>query len=338
MIRLVVSALAILSAALASPAARGEPAAQPAAPPPVPVTTAPAEAAEKPAALISTAELDLRLLPMRKADLGKEVDAWMNALQSKVQAISETEIAVKSAEGEAKTTLLERLGQLQTDRTSLLDRVNLVLAAFRTKGGDTAEQDKYITAVSGIKVDVTDAHAASSVVLNWLKSPEGGLRWARNIALFVVVLIVARVVGGVVSSILSRALRAVKTMSDLLRDFFVNTARQLITLIGVVVALSMLGVDIGPMIAAIGAVGFIVGFALQGTLGNFAAGLMILLYRPYDVGDEIAVGGIKGQVESMTLVSTSLVNAENQRIIAPNNAIWGGVITNLSKGSVRKPA
>lgn len=322
----------ILVVALSVPFACADEAPPPA---PLPVTTAPANAAEKPTELISTAELDIRLRPLRKAGLAVEVEAWMATFQAKIQEISDTEIAIRSATGDEKASLLEKLGQLQTERVAMLDRVNVVLAAYKAKGGDTAEHDKFIEAVSGIKIDVTDAQTATSVVINWLKSPEGGLRWLRAIVLFIVVLIVARIAAAVVSGLISQALRAVKNLSDLLREFFVNTTRQIIMLIGLVVALSMLGVNVGPMVAAIGAVGFIVGFALQGTLGNFAAGLMILLYRPYDVGDEIAVGAIKGKVESMTLVSTTLLNADGQRVIAPNGSIWGGVITNLSKGSTR---
>ncbi len=322
----------VLTVALAAPFVSAEQAQPPA---PRPVTTAPADAAEKPTELIATAELDLRLRPLRKAGLAVEVDAWMATFQAKIQEISDTEIAIRSATGDQKTSLVEKLGQLQMERVALLDRVNLVLAAYKAKGGDTAEHDKYIEAVSGIKIDVTDAQTTASLVMSWLKSPEGGLRWLRAIVLFIVVLVVARIAAAVASGLLARALRAVKNVSDLLREFFVNTTRQVIMLIGLVVALSTLGVNVGPMVAAIGAVGFIVGFALQGTLGNFAAGLMILLYRPYDVGDDIAVGAVKGRVESMTLVSTTLLNADGQRVIAPNGSIWGGVITNLSKGSTR---
>lgn len=281
-------------------------------------------------ATLPLAELELRLMPLRKAELTKEAELWVGRLQTKVAELCETETAARHADVNAKPALLTRAGTLRTERTALLDRVNLVVGALKDKGGDVAEYEKYIPAVSGVRIDVTDTAAATSVVWNWIKSPEGGLRWVRNIVLFVVTLVVARVIANIVSRIIERALRSVRTMSGLLRNFFANVTRQVISLVGLVVALSMLEVNIGPMVAAIGAVGFIVGFALQGTLSNFAAGVMILLYRPYDVGDEISVGTIKGRVEAMTLVSTSIINAENQHVIAPNNAIWGGVITNLS--------
>ena len=113
-----------------------------------------------------------------------------------------------------------------------------------------------------------------------------------------------------------------------------SSIRKLTFVVGLVVALSMLEVNIGPFLAAIGATGFILGFALQGTLSNFAAGLMILLYRPYDIGDFVNVAGTSGTVSAMSLVSTTL-KSDNQVVTIPNSSIWGGIITN---GTAQKPS
>jgi small conductance mechanosensitive channel len=114
----------------------------------------------------------------------------------------------------------------------------------------------------------------------------------------------------------------------------VNCIRKLTFVVGLVVALSMLEVNIGPFLAAIGATGFILGFALQGTLSNFAAGLMSLLYRPYDIGDFVNVAGTSGTVSAMSLVSTTL-KSDNQVVTIPNSSIWAGIITS---GTAQKPA
>jgi len=95
-------------------------------------------------------------------------------------------------------------------------------------------------------------------------------------------------------------------------------------------------VNIGPLLAGIGVVGFVVGFALQDTLSNFAAGFMILLYRPYDVGDFVTAGGVTGTVQSMSLVSTTFKTGDNQRIIVPNGSIWGGTIQNVTANDTRR--
>ena len=84
------------------------------------------------------------------------------------------------------------------------------------------------------------------------------------------------------------------------------------------------------MLAIIGAAGFVIAFALQNSLSNFASGILMLVYRPFDIGDVVNVGGVLGKVESMHLLSTQLRTPDNQLVIVPNNSVWGGVITNIT--------
>jgi small conductance mechanosensitive channel len=121
-----------------------------------------------------------------------------------------------------------------------------------------------------------------------------------------------------------------KKMADLMREFVVNVVVRAVQFTGLMIAITMLEISIGPLLAVIGAAGFIVGFALQGTLSNFASGLMILAYRPFDVGDVVNIGGVAGTVDSMNLVSTYIKTFDNQRVIVPNNSIWGDTITNVT--------
>jgi small conductance mechanosensitive channel len=90
------------------------------------------------------------------------------------------------------------------------------------------------------------------------------------------------------------------------------------------------------MLAGLGVAGFIVGFALQDTLGNFAAWGMILIYRPYDVDDLIEVAGATGLVKKMSLVSTTIATVDNQTLVVPNSKIWGDVIKNVTAQRVRR--
>ena len=295
-----------------------------------------ADAEEKPESIttdnpeVSVEELGFLLKPLTKDELIVEADGWIGVLKAKVQAISEAQIAALNAEGEAKDQALEAVNKLQEERTALIDRVNRVIEALRDKGGEVETYEKYVAAVSGIDVNAKDVGGLLTVVTGWLLSPEGGLRWITNIILFIVVLVVFHFLSKLAGKAMTRAVTQAKGATNLLKNFAVNVAQKLVFFIGLIIALSMLEVNIGPFLAAIGAVGFIVGFALQGTLSNFAAGIMILLYRPYDVGDYVSVAGTSGTVEDMSLVSTTLRLPDNQIVIVPNGQIWDDIITNVT--------
>ena len=116
----------------------------------------------------------------------------------------------------------------------------------------------------------------------------------------------------------------------------ISWSSRVVMAIGFLVALSQLGFQVGPLLAGLGIAGFIVGFALQDSLANFAAGAMILVYRPFDVGDVIEAAGVSGKVSAMSLVSTTIHTFDNQTLIVPNNRIWGDVIPNVTAQRTRR--
>jgi small conductance mechanosensitive channel len=124
--------------------------------------------------------------------------------------------------------------------------------------------------------------------------------------------------------------------SNLLENFARRTTGGIVFVVGILMALAALGVQIGPMMAALGAGGFIVGFALQETLGSFASGLMIMVYRPFDVDDYVAVAGVEGTVKEMSLVSTTLLTLDNKVLIIPNKKAWGDTIVNFTGKDIRR--
>jgi small conductance mechanosensitive channel len=285
---------------------------------------------------ISIQELEYRIQPLTKDDLAVEADGWLQVLKKHVGKVSEVQIKVLTAEGDAKTELLESLTKLQEQQTALADHLKAVIAEFKLKGGEIVDYEAYITAIAGVKVDVADAGAAWTVITGWLMSSEGGLRWAKNIVFFLIIILLSWFVSNLIGKAVQRAIANIQSASELLKDFIVNISRKAIMVVGFVVALSMLEVNVGPLLAAIGAAGFIMGFALQGTLSNFASGIMILIYRPYDVGDLVEVGGMLGKVDAMTVVSTTLRKVDNQKVVIPNNMIWGDIITNITGTSKRR--
>lgn len=134
-----------------------------------------------------------------------------------------------------------------------------------------------------------------------------------------------------------KALRRSKVrVSKLMEEMLVSMAARFIFFMGILVALGQIGVSLAPVLAGLGVAGFIIGFALQDTLGNFASGMMILIYRPFDVGDMIKVGSVTGNVRSMNLVTTTVLTIDHQTLVIPNNKIWGDVINNLTAQRLRR--
>jgi len=125
-------------------------------------------------------------------------------------------------------------------------------------------------------------------------------------------------------------------VSLLLAKMISSTSYNLVLGLGVLIALSQIGVTLAPLLAGLGVAGFVIGFALQDTLGNFAAGMMILLYRPFDERDLVEAAGVRGWVHKMSLVSTTILTLDNQTLIIPNGKIWGDVICNVTHQKRRR--
>ncbi|MEM9413660.1 MAG: mechanosensitive ion channel domain-containing protein, partial [Planctomycetota bacterium] len=228
----------------------------------------------------------------------------------------------------AKDSLTEALAEKQIERGNLVERVNVMLAAYEAKGGDASPHYMYVNEVSGITIDVSDASGTMTLLNTWMRSEDGGMKYLSIAGKFLMILLAFWVFAMLAGRLISRAVEMSSKISNLLAQFINKSIRRVIMGIGLVVALSALGVDIGPLLAAIGAIGFVVAFALQDSLSNFASGLMILLYRPFDAGDIVEAGGAEGKVESTSLFSTHIRTPDNKAIVVPNNEIWGGVITN----------
>jgi small conductance mechanosensitive channel len=134
-----------------------------------------------------------------------------------------------------------------------------------------------------------------------------------------------------------RALDKTKiSTSVLLKESIVRLSGRVVLTIGVILVLSQLGINLGPVLAGLGIVGLVVGFALQDTLSNFAAGAMILAYQPFDIGDLVETAGVLGKVSDMNLVSTTIMTVDHQTLVVPNSKIWGDVIRNVTAQATRR--
>jgi small conductance mechanosensitive channel len=199
-----------------------------------------------------------------------------------------------------------------------------------------------IAATGEITTDVFDVSvlesllsAAMEAIGEWFQSHGGGLVF--SMLVFVAIIAVAFQLARVAQRIVSAALgRSRVKVSLLLRRMIVSTTRTVIIVAGLLIALSQLGISLGPLLAGLGIAGFVIGFALQDTLSNFASGLMILFYKPFDVGDVVEAGGVFGTVNHMSLVNTTVLTFDNQTLVIPNNKIWGDVIKNVTSQRTRR--
>ena len=237
---------------------------------------------------------------------------------------------------EARSDLLTYLNDLRIQQNALVERFDAVIDALEAKGGEVEEYRQYVAAVSGVKVDVSDMEAVWATVSGWLMSGDGGLRWLKNISLFVVIVLVSMFLSNLISKALKTVLANSRHASKLLEDFLVVTVRRLTIAVGILIGLAALEVNVGPLLAVIGAAGFVIAFALQDSLGNFASGILILVFKPFDVGDTVEVAGVLGKVQSMNLLAVLIQTLDNKAVIVPNNQVWGSAITNVTGSSTRR--
>jgi len=172
--------------------------------------------------------------------------------------------------------------------------------------------------------------------LSWLVSPEGGIQFAVRVAVIVGALLGLLVVAGIVRAWARRMFGRVPNLSKLLQGFLAMVVYWLVIAVGLMVVLAALGVNVTPLFALVGGASFIAAFALQDTLGNLAAGLMIMINRPFDEGDYVTVAGVGGTVKKVSVVSTTVTTPDNQVIVIPNSKVWGDVIINTTASETRR--
>lgn len=285
---------------------------------------------------VSTEILALKLDPLTKEELAAEAEAWQALVKERAQAIADAEIASRLEAGEERAAGLVALTSLREQKDALLSRFDVVLKAYELKGGDVEGYRKYAAAVAGIKAQVTDVSSTWNAVTGWLKSKEGGIKWGLRILQFTVVMLAFWAIAGLVSKLVNKAVERQAGLSSLLKNFIKKMARRVVLVIGLLVALGTVGVNVGAALALIGGGAFILAFALQDTLSNFAAGMMLMIYRPFDVGDAVEVGGVTGKVDSVSMVSTTICTFDNKRVLVPNKKVWGEVITNITGNPTRR--
>jgi len=215
----------------------------------------------------------------------------------------------------------------------VMDNMQLPTERYRTQLV-TATQD-LASGLLDAKVTMTLLRRGWDSLKGWLRSE--GPTFLVKVVLFLVILIAGRFLSRLVSRAVAKSLdKANVNMSFLLKRMTVTFAKNAVLALAVVFGLAQLGISLGPLLAGFGVIGFILGFAMQDSLSNLAAGMMILINRPYDVGDLVEISGVFGKVEQMSMVSTSVLTLDNQKLVVPNSKIWGDVIKNVTDQRVRR--
>ncbi len=162
-----------------------------------------------------------------------------------------------------------------------------------------------------------------------------GMDFAINLVTAILIFYIGKAIVG----ILVRAFRKLLEKNDVdptLTSFVSNLVRMTLLVFVIIAAITQLGVPSAQFVAVVGAAGLAVGLALQGSLANFAAGVLIVLFRPYKVGDYVEAAGVSGTIEQVQILTTILKTPDNKQIIVPNGQIMDSIITNYSANDRRR--
>lgn len=290
--------------------------------------------------------------------LGVNVDQSLEDFKIQLQDLSHYTSAALNYALTHKESLQKQLEGLPTAQ---VDKINLEISYLQrdintysralSRLADTADalgintvelRHELFTATGDITHDLLSWAVLKSTIVSWggqfnswfiKNSPN----MVFNIFMFMLIMVIARVLSKIVLHILSRAVKAPHLkLSNLMQQFILSMSVKLIFCVALLIALAQVGLDLTPVIAGLGVAGIIIGFALQDTLSNFASGMMLLIYRPFDEGDWINAAGVEGTVSDVSLVNTTIRTFDNEVLIVPNSKIWMEVIINRTYEKVRR--
>jgi small conductance mechanosensitive channel len=159
--------------------------------------------------------------------------------------------------------------------------------------------------------------------------------WATKVGIAMLIFFIGQLAAKIVSGIVGKVLSHTK-LDKILIDFLCSLVRALLLIFALVAALDQLGVNTNSLIAMLGAAGIAIGLALQSSLQNFAAGFMLLIFRPFKAGDFVEAAGTSGIIDTIGIFSTKLYTGDNKEVIIPNGAIYSGNIINYSSRKTRR--
>lgn len=288
---------------------------------------------------VTPENLSLFIVPLTAKELGTVADAWQKHLRALLEASTNLNLKLNAASDGAKVKLRSKLLTIKGEQAAIMSNYKAVLEGWSAKGG-TAEEllvhQQYINALTIGAIRTSDTQTLFKLVFEWVFSKDGGLSVLTNIVFAIVAIIVLIVIARFSRILTRRWLEKIPGISILLKKFLLVIVYWLTLVTGTMLILGFAGYNITPLFAVFGGLSFIVGFALQDTLGNLASGLMMMVLKPFDTGDFIEISGVSGVVDDMSVVSTQIRTFDNQIIIVPNSKVWGDVIVNVSAADTRR--
>ncbi|CAH1544551.1 MULTISPECIES: small-conductance mechanosensitive channel MscS [Vibrio] len=185
----------------------------------------------------------------------------------------------------------------------------------------------------GIDTSLTDGLSKAETWLN--NNSDLLIQYGVNIISALLILFIGNIIVKAVANSVSKVLEK-KQMDKAVVEFVNGLVRYLLFVIVLIAALGRVGVQTASVVAVIGAAGLAVGLALQGSLSNFAAGVLIVAFRPFKSGDYVEIGGVAGSVEAIQIFQTVLKTPDNKMVVVPNSSVIGGAITNYSRHATRR--
>ncbi|ELB2803614.1 mechanosensitive ion channel domain-containing protein [Vibrio alginolyticus] len=282
-----------------------------------------------------------------EAELKDKIDKRMRLLSASIEYLSQQSEIIGS---QLSSSPESEKASLQLSQLITKQRLNIATESLRNLisigdkvGLETSEYKRQIFEVTGnITHDLLNTKVVWSILSHWSNSAldwfaENAPQHIFQLFVFALILLIARGLAKLTRKVVRSAVASKNLkLSHLMQDFFISMSGKFVWVIGIMVGLSQLGLNLAPILTGFGIAGVIIGFALQDTLSNFAAGMMLLIYRPFDVGDFVYAGGVDGKVSHMSLVNTTIRTFDNQIIIVPNSKIWGDVIKNVTHERIRR--
>lgn len=269
---------------------------------------------------------------------------YADNLYGQVQVITREKNAFElSVSGEPTSSeIRSKLLAIKTRNTATLGALSAVVNMLDEYEIDSTRYRQLLLQTGEVSTDLFNPRIVIGIIKQYASELLESARdntgyFITQIILFLAILGVFKLIARAANYLMLRSFESQRVeASRLMQEMLLSLSSRGIMILGFLVALSQLGVEITALLTGFGIVGFIIGFALQDSLANFAAGIMILAYSPFDVDDIIEAGGVVGKVSKLSLVSTTILTFDNQTLIVPNNRIWGDVIKNITLQDSRR--